>query len=277
MSKAKPSTVSNVTELKPTPNEITKQKYKPSDLRPFAPTAKQKSFVTAFNKGIQCIFQAGSTGTGKTFTALHTALNAVFEQSVYQRVVIIRSAVETRSIGFLPGSDGEKMAAYERPYKDIVEHIIISPEKGHYENLKSRGYIEFMGTSFVRGITLPNSIIIIDEMQNQDLEEIWSCITRLGENSRVILCGDIKQNDLQRKREKSGFTELVEIFNVLEELFGTDENGIQVLPSHRIIEYTQEDIVRDEFVKKLIIAREEYERRMIDLQRLSNQDINGKS
>lgn len=272
MSKAKPSTVSNVTELKPTSTEITKQKYKPSDLIPFTPTAKQQTFIKAFDKGIQCIFQSGSTGTGKTFTALHTALNAVFEQSVYQRVVIIRSAVETRSIGFLPGSDGEKMAAYERPYKDIVEEIIDSPEKGHYENLKCRGYLEFMGTSFVRGITLPNSIIIIDEIQNQDLEEMWSCITRLGKNSRVILCGDIKQNDLQRKREKSGFSELVEIFNVLDEMFGKDENGVSVLPSHRVIEYVQDDIVRDEFVKKLIIAREEYERRMLEMERLATKD-----
>ena len=82
-----------------------------------------------------------------------------------------------------------KWQRMSEPYKDIVEEIIDSPEKGHYENLKCRGYLEFMGTSFVRGITLPNSIIIIDEIQNQDLEEMWSCITRLGKNSRVILCG----------------------------------------------------------------------------------------
>lgn len=259
MSKTKQTTVSNITDFKPASPEISKNKYNASDLIPFEPTKKQLEFVKAFNKGIRIISQTGSTGTGKTYSAIYAALKSVFEQSEYQRVVIIRSAVETRSIGFLPGSDSEKMAVYERPYRDAVEHIIKHHEKGHYDNLKAKGYIEYMGTSFVRGISLPNSIIIIDEIQNQDIEELWSCITRLGENSRIILCGDLKQDDLKRKREKSGFVELAEILNVMEELFNSGQTPS--CPDHRNIEYTSDDIVRDELVKRMIIAREEYERR----------------
>lgn len=257
MSNAKQSTISNITDFKPQNMSITKNKYNPSDLIPFDPTVKQQCFLKAFNKGIELIAQTGSTGTGKTYSAIHTALKAVFEESEYHRVVIIRSAVETRSIGFLPGTDAEKMAAYERPYKDIIEEIIDCPEYGHYENLKAKGYLEYMGTSFVRGITLSNAIIIIDEIQNQDLEELWSCITRLGRDSRIILCGDLKQDDLKRKRETSGFSELVEILDIMEEQY----EGEKCKPFYRNIEYTRDDIIRNEMVKRMIIAREEYEER----------------
>lgn len=259
MPKAKPTTVSNITEFKQTNSEITKNKYNVGDLIPFEPTEKQQQFVKAFDKGIRIISQTGSTGTGKTYSAIYAALKAVFEQSEYQRVVIIRSAVETRSIGFLPGSDAEKMSAYERPYRDTVEEILNCKEKGHYDNLKSKGYIEYMGTSFVRGISLPNSIIIIDEIQNQDMEELWSCMTRLSKNSRVILCGDIKQDDLKRKREKSGFGEIMEIMKIMAEMF--NDTDVPTLPDFRNIEYTSADITRDELVKRLIMAREEYEER----------------
>lgn len=257
MSKTNNTAISNITDFKPQGSGITKNRYNPSDLIPFDPTTKQQCFLKAFNKGIELIAQTGSTGTGKTYSAIHAALNSVFEDSEYHRVVIIRSAVETRSIGFLPGSDAEKMSAYERPYRDIIEEIIDLPEDGHYDNLKAKGYVEYMGTSFVRGITLPNSVIIIDEIQNQDLDELWSCITRLGKNSRIILCGDLRQDDLKRKREKSGFSELVEILSIMEEQYGEHHGK----PFYRNIEYGRDDIIRNELVKRLIIAREEYDSR----------------
>lgn len=270
MSKAKQSTVSNIqdySQVDSSTSSIEKNKYHPKDLCDFSPTEKQTQFIKAFEKDIPIISQTGSTGTGKTYTALYQALKAVFDQSVYQRVVIVRSAVETRKIGYQPGNESEKMGVYERPYRDIVEEIIQCDNRsGHYENLKKLGYIEYMGTSFVRGISLHNSILIVDETQNQDLDELWSVITRAGKNTKVILCGDLKQDDLKRSREKSGFTELSNILDIVEDMKSSDTPS---LPTHRNITYTHEDIVRCELVKNLIIARELYDERMNELKRLS--------
>lgn len=254
MTKPKQSTVSNIQDYSKETG-IEKNKYNPKDLCEFTPTPRQHEFFKAFSKDIAIISQVGSAGTGKTYSALYAALNAVFEQSFYQRVVIVRSAVETRPIGFQPGNESEKMSVYERPYRDIVEELIQCDNRyGHYENLKSLGYIEFMGTSFVRGLTLDNTILIVDELQNQDIDELWSVITRAGRHSKVILCGDLIQDDLKRKREKSGFNELIEILSIADTI--QLDNEWDNIPTHRSVVYTPDDVVRCDLVKRLIMARE---------------------
>lgn len=176
----------------------------------------------------------GVAGTGKTYISCYQAFKDI-EDGYYDNLVIIRSAVSTRDIGFLPGTDKEKAAVYEMPYRDIANDLF---ERGDaYENLKTGGLVHFMTTSFIRGTTLKNSVIIIDECQNMSFHELDSIITRMGENCRVIFCGDFKQSDLKI----NGLEDFLKILKKME-LFDMIEFGI-------------DDIVRSGFVKEYIIAR----------------------
>jgi len=179
----------------------------------------------------------GYAGTGKTYMSLYLALADVLD-GMYDRVVIIRSAVSSRDMGFLPGNQREKMRAYEEPYRQIANKLFNRGDA--YEILKTKNIIEFMSSSFVRGITLDNAVVIIDEFQNMNGHELHSLITRLGDNSRLILSGDIRQSDLQG--EQSGFKETMKIF--------------KRMPKVSLINFTIDDIVRSGFVKDYIIARE---------------------
>ena len=213
------------------------------DLKQIKPlTMAQEDLFHAFFSGANVVGY-GSAGTGKSFISLWLALNEVLNKDTPQtRIIIVRSNVPTREVGHLPGSVEEKLSVYERPYSDIVERLI--GKSSTYEDMKDVGLIEFMPTSFIRGLTLDNAIIIIDEAQDLNFHELSSVITRKGENSRLFVLGDTKQDDLiYRKNDTSG---LAKALMVLERI-----------GSAAMVKFTKEDIVRDDFVKEWIIACEE--------------------
>lgn len=183
----------------------------------------------------------GPAGTGKTFIPLYMALREILEhRSQFRKIVIIRSSVQTRNQGFLPGTDKEKMAVFERPYRDNINQIC---QRGDaYDLLKNEGTIEFESTSFLRGCTLDDSIIIVDEAQNCTEQELDTIATRVGENAKIIFCGDYIQSDLTG-RDKEGFKFVIGV--------------LQTLPKFECVEFTHADIVRSDFVKQYIIARDE--------------------
>lgn len=183
----------------------------------------------------------GSAGTGKTFLALYLALNEVLQRN-QQRVIIVRSAVPTREVGHLPGTLEEKLAAYETPYEDILHELF--GRSSTYHDMKEAGLIEFMSTSFIRGLTWDNAVVIVDEGENMTFHEIYSIMTRLGENSRVIFTGDLVQTDLdKRKNDVSGMAGFMDV--------------IKNMSCFEDIKFTKHDIVRSGFVKSWIIAAEE--------------------
>jgi phosphate starvation-inducible protein PhoH len=183
----------------------------------------------------------GVAGTGKTYISLYLALDDM-TKGLYQQTVLIRSAVSTRDMGFLPGTDKEKAAVYEEPYKDICIELF---QRGDaYEMLKKQGLVHFMTTSFIRGVTLRNATIIVDECQNMSFHELDSIITRIGEGCRVVFCGDFRQTDFtERSREKTGLPAFLRVLKAMDEF--------------DMIDFTVKDIVRSDFVKKYIIAKED--------------------
>ncbi|MFA7408386.1 MAG: PhoH family protein [Anaerolineaceae bacterium] len=189
------------------------------------------------------IASIGSAGTGKTFASMYLALKDVMEKGEYERIIIVRSAVQSREQGFMPGSLAEKMSYYEAPYMDIVNDLF--ERKDAYQIMKQKGMITFMSTSFVRGLTFDNSIIIVDEVQNQNFQEINTIATRVGHNSRLLLCGDVKQDDLKTSRNTRDNSGLGDFLKVARKMSCFD-----------IIEFQTDDIVRSGFVKEYIIAKE---------------------
>ena len=183
----------------------------------------------------------GVAGTGKTFISCYLAFDDM-AKNLYQHTILIRSAVSTREMGFLPGTDKEKAAVYEEPYKDICIELF---QRGDaYELLKKQNLVQFMTTSFIRGVTLRNAVIIIDECQNMSFHELDSIITRIGEGCRVIFCGDFKQTDFtERSREKSGLPDFLRVLKAMNEF--------------DMIDFTVKDLVRSSFVKKYIMAKED--------------------
>jgi phosphate starvation-inducible protein PhoH len=178
----------------------------------------------------------GLAGTGKTFISSYLAYDDM-SKGIYDKLVIIRSAVPTRDMGFLPGTEKEKASVYEEPYKDIANELF---QRGDaYGIMKQKNLVEFMTTSFIRGITLRDAVIIIDECQNMSFHELDSIITRMGENCRVIFCGDFRQADLKQ----NGMENFMQILKRME-LFD-------------FIDFQVEDIVRSDFVKSYIIAKNE--------------------
>ena len=184
----------------------------------------------------------GSSGSGKTFIALYSALKQVFDPSTpYEKVIIARSAVATREQGFLKGSLEEKEEIFQLPYQALCKELLPRFNNG-YEHLKSLGYVEFTSTSYLRGLTFHDTIVIVDEYQSLTRHEIYTILTRIGENSKIFLCGDHKQSDL--KKEQS-------CFNYIEELSSKLPEGMC-----RNIRFTADDIVRSEFVKAIIMIDE---------------------
>ena len=178
----------------------------------------------------------GLAGTGKTFISSYLAYDDMTKGD-YQRLVIIRSAVPTRDIGFLPGTEKEKASVYEEPYKDIA--IDLFQRGDAYEILKNKSMVHFMTTSFIRGITLRDTVIIIDECQNMSFHELDSIITRIGENCRVMFCGDFRQADLKA----NGLQDFIRVLKRMDKF--------------TFVEFEVEDIVRSDFVKQYIIAKNE--------------------
>lgn len=176
----------------------------------------------------------GVAGTGKTFISCYLAFDDMTKEN-YDKLVIIRSAVPTRDIGFLPGTEKEKASVYEEPYKDICIELF---QRGDaYELLKTKGLVHFMTTSFIRGVTLRNATIIVDECQNMSFHELDSIITRVGEGCRVIFCGDFRQSDLKG----NGLSDFIRVLKAMNEF--------------DMVDFEVQDIVRSKFVKNYIIAK----------------------
>ena len=190
----------------------------------------------------------GCAGTGKTFITLYNALREVLdEKTPYEKIYLVRSLVATREIGFLPGSYDDKSDIYQIPYKKMVKYMFQLSSDAEFEmlygNLKSQETIKFWSTSFLRGTTLDSSIIIVDEFQNMSYHELDSIITRVGENSKIMFCGDASQSDLQKTNERNGIVDFMTV--------------LRKMPSFDIIEFGVEDIVRSGLVKEYIIAKME--------------------
>lgn len=193
-----------------------------------------KNQVVAFESTKNLVLH-GLAGTGKTYISCYLAFDDMIKGD-YDKLVLIRSAVPTRDIGFLPGNEKEKASVYEEPYKDICIELF---QRGDaYQILKTKGLVHFMTTSFIRGVTLRNATIIIDECQNMSFHELDSIITRVGEGCRIIFCGDFRQSDLA----KNGLREFLRI--------------LKVMDSFDVVDFQVEDIVRSSFVKNYIIAKE---------------------
>lgn len=214
------------------------------DIEPL--TDNQKLLYEAYEKG-QNIVAYGCAGTGKTFITLYNALQDVLdERSPYEKIYIVRSLVATREIGFLPGDHEDKSSLYQIPYKNMVKYMFQMPDDASFEmlygNLKTQGTISFWSTSFIRGTTLDNAIIIVDEFQNANFHELCSIITRVGENCKIMFCGDATQSDLIKTNERNGIIDFMKI--------------LRVMPSIDIIEFQIDDIVRSGLVKEFLIAKE---------------------
>ena len=214
------------------------------DIKPL--TKSQEKVVDAYKKG-KNIFAYGAAGTGKTFVALYLALKEVLDQmSPYENVYIVRSLVSTREIGFLPGDHEDKSFLYQIPYKHMVKYMFEMSDDSEFEMLygalKGQDTIKFWSTSFIRGTTLDNAIILVDEMQNLNFHELDSIITRVGENSKIIFCGDASQTDLTKTNEKNGILDFMKIISAMEDDFTSIEFGL-------------EDIVRSGLVRKYLLAK----------------------
>jgi len=213
------------------------------DINPI--TENQDLFFKEWGKGNN-LFSYGAAGTGKTFIALYLALRDVMnEESPYDKVYIVRSLVSTREIGFLPGTHEDKSELYQIPYKNMVRHMFEMPDDASfdmlYDNLKHQETISFWSTSFLRGTTLDDAIVIVDECQNLNFHELDSIITRVGQDSKIVFCGDVNQSDLQRTNERNGILDFQRI------LEGMDEFSM--------VEFGINDIVRSGLVKSYLISK----------------------
>lgn len=179
----------------------------------------------------------GYAGTGKTYLASYLAYKAVLEDREFDKILYMRSAVSTRNLGFLPGTDKDKIAVYEAPYEDTAKKLLGRGDA--YEILKAKGIVHFTSTSFVRGINLNNTILIVDECQNMTYHELDSIITRLEENCLVFFCGDMRQSDLP----SNGLSDFFKVLRAMDQFEFT--------------EFQKEDIVRSKLVKDYIIKKEE--------------------
>lgn len=217
-------------------------------LRNIEAKTRNQDIAFSYDETGDNILMLGLPGTGKTFLALYFALQDI-DDNMYDRITIVRSVVATRDMGFLPGSVEEKASVFELPYIGAVNELYGRGDA--YDILKKKKVIEFSTTSFIRGITLDNTVVIIDEFQNMSSQELHSIITRLGENSRLIICGDVGQDDLtsERYNEKSGAAEMIRI--------------LQSMDCISIIEFNVDDIVRSGFVKSYIIAKNKLEKQRI--------------
>ena len=208
-------------------------------------TDNQRKLYDAYAEGKHLVAY-GCAGTGKTFITLYNALREVLdERTPYEKIYLVRSLVATREIGFLPGTYDDKSDIYQIPYKNMVKYMFQMPSDAEFEmlygNLKAQETIKFWSTSFLRGTTLDNSIVIVDEFQNANFHELCSIITRIGENSKIMFCGDATQSDLIKTNEKNGVIDFMKI--------------LRTMPSIDIIEFGIDDVIRSGLVKEFLIAQ----------------------
>ena len=207
---------------------------------------QQKLFDSYANS--KNIIAYGAAGTGKTFITLFNALNDVLDTSTpYEKIYIVRSLESTREIGFLPGDHEDKSFLYQIPYKNMVKYMFELPSAADFEmlygNLKAQETISFWSTSFIRGTTFDRAIILVDEFQNLNFHELDSIMTRVGENTKIMFCGDATQSDLIKQNERNGIVDFMRV--------------LRLMASVDIIEFGVEDIVRSGLVKEFILAKME--------------------
>ena len=221
-------------------------KLRLDDMKTFQPlTENQNKFFQAYKQGDYFIALHGVAGTGKTFSALYKAIEEVLDKSnTFEKIIVVRSAVQSREIGHLPGTIDEKMDIYQQPYRQICETLF--GRKDAWDRLEEQGHIEFISTSFIRGMSFDNAIIIVDEMQNMTFEEIDTVMTRVGNQSKIIWCGDYRQTDLNKK--KNDVSGLLKFFDIAYHM-----------DAFTRIEFTPDDIVRSSLVKDYILAKLKFE------------------
>ena len=210
-------------------------------------TDNQKVLFDSYAAGKNLVAY-GAAGTGKTFISLYLALQDVLDETTpYKKIYIFRSLVSTREIGFLPGDHEDKSALYQIPYKNMVKYMFELPSAADFEmlygNLKAQETISFWSTSFIRGTTFDRAIIIVDEFQNLNFHELDSIMTRVGENTKIMFCGDATQTDLIKQNERNGIVDFMRV--------------LRLMSSIDIIEFGVEDIVRSGLVKEFILAKME--------------------
>ncbi len=208
-------------------------------------TDNQKVVFDSWKKG-KNQFLFGAAGTGKTFISLYLALRDVLDlKKPYDKVVLVRSLIPTREIGFLPGDEEDKAALYQVPYQNMVQFMFEMQNEQQFNNLydklKGQGTLYFLSTSFLRGLTFDNTIIIVDECQNLNFHELDTIITRVGQDSKIVFCGDFDQTDLVKQNEKNGLHDFLRILEEMEEFNCT--------------EFTIGDIVRSGFVRSYLINK----------------------
>ena len=208
-------------------------------------TENQQKLFESYSEG-KNIIAYGAAGTGKTFITLYNALCDVLDPSTpYEKIYIVRSLVSTREIGFLPGDHEDKSTLYQIPYKNMVKYMFELPSAADFEmlygNLKAQETISFWSTSFIRGTTFDRAIIIVDEFQNLNFHELDSIMTRVGENTKIMFCGDATQTDLIKQNERNGIVDFMRV--------------LRLMSSIDIIEFGVEDIVRSGLVKEFILAK----------------------
>jgi phosphate starvation-inducible PhoH-like protein len=211
------------------------------DLLEFDPLTKNQELAyTAWDEGDNLVL-SGSAGTGKTFMALYLGLEQMLDRETeFNQLIIIRSMVPTRDMGFLPGTKQEKEQAFVTPYTSICTELF--GDTASYNKMITSGQLAFESTSFIRGATFDNSIIIVDEMQNLNFHELDSVITRVGKHSKIIFCGDFKQSDFKYDDDKSGIVKFLQI--------------VEQLKNFEIVNFGWEDIVRSGFVRDYIMTKE---------------------
>lgn len=220
-------------------------KMKLADMATVQPkTDMQRRFFEAYQRGHYFMCLHGVAGTGKSYIALYKALEEVLDKdSPYEKVVVIRSAVQGRDMGHLPGNVDDKMEVYIQPYRQIATDLF--KRKDAWERLCEQGHAEFLSTSFIRGTTFTNSILLVDEFQNMNFEELDTIITRVGHTSKIVFCGDIRQTDLRKKDDRTGLPKFLSIADSMAQFSR--------------FEFTTDDIVRSSLVKDYIIAKTKYE------------------
>jgi predicted ribonuclease YlaK len=215
------------------------------DIQPITKT--QQKFYDCYDDNKHLVAH-GVPGSGKTFSCIYKALQEVFDETNDKECVyIVRSLVQTRSIGYMPGGENEKQGYFETPYRAMVKHMFQLPSEVDfdmlYDNLKSQKTIKFYNTSFLRGLTFDDCVIVVDEFSNMNFHELSSIITRVGENCRIIFSGDAEQTDLISTNEKNGIHDFMRI--------------LQIMPSFDILEFGVDDICRSGLVKEFILAKRE--------------------
>tara|TARA_E500000318_G_scaffold55390_1_gene51468 strand:- start:93 stop:800 length:708 start_codon:yes stop_codon:yes gene_type:complete len=208
-------------------------------------TDSQKVVFDSWKQG-QNQFLYGCAGTGKTFISLYLALSEVLKnETPYDKVIMVRSLIPTREIGFLPGDEEDKSALYQVPYSNMMQFMFEQPNEQAfsmlYDRIKQQGSFYFLSTSFLRGLTFDNSIIIVDECQNLNFHELDTIVTRVGQDSKIIFCGDFGQSDLSKLNERNGLMNFLQILHEMKEF--------------NCIEFNIGDIVRSGFVRNYLIQK----------------------